>query len=81
VARLEGSERELERVAQASAGCSSPQKSRRITIVRNIHPLVLVLIATTLEVSGDALVRMAIYKHVGLARIALVVAGGPTTTV
>ncbi len=43
--------------------------------MQNIHPLGFLLIATTLEVSGDALVRMAIYKHVGLTRIALVVIG------
>jgi len=39
--------------------------------VQNISPLVFLLIATTLEVTGDALVRMAIYKHAGVARIAL----------
>jgi small multidrug resistance family-3 protein len=33
------------------------------------------LIATTLEVSGDALVRRAIYDYRGLARIGLAVAG------
>ena len=55
----------------ARAGFSS----RMIIVVQNIHPLVFLLIATTLEVSGDALVRMAIYKHVGLSRIALVVTG------
>ena len=38
--------------------------------VQNISPLVFLLVATTLEVTGDALVRLAIYKHVGLARIA-----------
>jgi len=43
--------------------------------MRNIHPLVFLLIATMLEVSGDALVRMAIYKHVGLARVALMMTG------
>jgi small multidrug resistance family-3 protein len=41
----------------------------------NMHPLVFLLIATMLEVSGDALVRMAIYKHAGLARAALMVTG------
>ena len=35
----------------------------------------LLLIATTLEVSGDAVVRLAIYGHAGLARIALLLAG------
>jgi len=43
--------------------------------VQNIHPLVFLLTVTILEVSGDAIVRMAIYKHVGLVRIALVMAG------
>jgi hypothetical protein len=33
------------------------------------------LIATTLEVSGDAIVRLAIYNHVGLLRLALMVIG------
>ena len=33
------------------------------------------LIATTLEVSGDALVRKALYDHVGLARAGLMLAG------
>jgi small multidrug resistance family-3 protein len=36
----------------------------------------LLLIATTLEVSGDAAVRLAIYNHAGVIRIALLLAGG-----
>jgi hypothetical protein len=40
-----------------------------------VHPLVFLLIATTLEVSGDAVVRMAIYNHVGLKRFGLFVCG------
>jgi len=36
---------------------------------------ILLLIATTLEVSGDAIVRLAIYNHAGLVRVALLVAG------
>ena len=43
--------------------------------VQNASPIVLLLIATTLEVSGDAIVRMAIFKHIGLARIALALIG------
>ena len=35
----------------------------------------LLLIATTLEVSGDAIVRIAIYQCAGLARIAFLLAG------
>ncbi|HWE45878.1 MAG TPA: hypothetical protein VG407_07600 [Caulobacteraceae bacterium] len=41
----------------------------------NIHPIVFLLIATTLEVSGDALVRRAIYDQQGLSRLGLAVAG------
>ena len=33
------------------------------------------LVATTLEVNGDALVRMAIYNHVGVGRVGLMLAG------
>jgi len=39
------------------------------------HPLVFLLIATTLEVSGDAVVRMAIYDHAGPIRVSLFLAG------
>jgi hypothetical protein len=35
----------------------------------------LLLLATTLEVSGDATVRLAIYQHTGLTRIALLLGG------
>ncbi|MHB8817148.1 MAG: hypothetical protein ACYDAE_28320 [Steroidobacteraceae bacterium] len=37
--------------------------------------VVLLLVATILEVSGDAIVRTAIYNHVGLARLGLFLAG------
>jgi small multidrug resistance family-3 protein len=47
-----------------------------VKIERNFHPLLVFLVtATILEVSGDALVRIAIYEHVGLVRIMLAVAG------
>jgi small multidrug resistance family-3 protein len=46
-----------------------------VKIVRNFHPLVFLVTATILEVSGDALVRIAIYEHGGLVRILLAVAG------
>lgn len=39
------------------------------------QPLIFLLIATLLEVSGDAIIRMAIYNHVGLARAGLMLAG------
>jgi small multidrug resistance family-3 protein len=46
-----------------------------IEALKGIHPIVLLVIATLLEVSGDAVVRMAIYNHVGLARLALFFSG------
>jgi hypothetical protein len=44
--------------------------------LQGIPPLILLIIATTLEVSGDAVVRIAIYSHAGLLRLALLAAGG-----
>jgi hypothetical protein len=41
----------------------------------NVYPIVFLIAATTLEVSGDAIVRLAIYDHVGVYRIALFAAG------
>lgn len=35
----------------------------------------LLLLATTLEVSGDATVRLAIYQHTGLTRASMLLAG------
>ena len=43
--------------------------------IQNIHPVIFLIIATTLEVSGDALIRMCIYNHTGLARIGLALIG------
>jgi len=39
------------------------------------HPIVFLLIATTLEVTGDAIVRKAIYQHEGLARAGVFLLG------
>jgi small multidrug resistance family-3 protein len=44
--------------------------------LQGIPPLILLIIATTLEVSGDAVVRIAIYSHAGLLRLSLLAAGG-----
>lgn len=44
-------------------------------LLQSIPPVVVLLIATTLEVSGDAVVRMAIYNHAGLARLGLFLSG------
>src|SRR3984885_5901156 len=41
----------------------------------SMHPVVFLLIATTFEVSGDALVRMGIYQHLGTSRLAYFLAG------
>jgi hypothetical protein len=43
--------------------------------LRNIHPVFFLIVATTLEVSGDAIVRMGIYNHAGAYRLALFAAG------
>jgi len=43
--------------------------------LQNAPAVVLLLAATILEVSGDAVVRTAMYHHVGLARVGLFVAG------
>lgn len=43
--------------------------------LQGLHPIFFLLVATTLEVSGDAVLRLAIFDHAGLWRIALFVAG------
>ena len=42
--------------------------------MKGVNPLLLLVIATTLEVTGDAVLRMALYNHVGLLRVALFLA-------
>ncbi len=42
---------------------------------QTLSALGFLLLATTLEVSGDAIVRVAIYNHAGLIRLALMLAG------
>jgi hypothetical protein len=47
-------------------------------MLKNIQSLPLIsfiLVATIFEVSGDAIIRSAIYKHSGLMRIALMLIG------
>jgi hypothetical protein len=46
-----------------------------INSLSGIHPLVFLICATILEVSGDAVVRMGIYGHAGPARAGLFLAG------
>jgi small multidrug resistance family-3 protein len=40
-----------------------------IKALHDIQPLVFLLVATVLEATGDAVVRLAIYDHAGAARI------------
>jgi len=46
-----------------------------IKTIQNIHPFVFILIATLLEVTGDAIIRTSIYNHTGIARIGLILLG------
>jgi hypothetical protein len=46
-----------------------------MNISQSLPALALLLLATTLEVSGDALVRVAIYNHVGVSRLGVMLAG------
>ncbi len=46
-----------------------------MNISQTLSALAFLLFATTLEVSGDAIVRLAIYSHLGLARLGLMLAG------
>jgi len=43
--------------------------------LQGLNPIVFLLIATTLEASGDAVVRLAIYDRVTMTRILLFLAG------
>ncbi len=43
--------------------------------LQQLPPVVFLIVATLLEVSGDAVVRLAIHDHAGPARVALFVAG------
>jgi hypothetical protein len=45
------------------------------SILQSTPLVVILLIASVLEVSGDAVVRMAIYNHAGAARLGLFVIG------
>lgn len=46
-----------------------------IKALQGVHPLVFLIVATTLEASGDAVVRMGIYDQVGPVRIGLFLVG------
>lgn len=44
-------------------------------LLEGIHPLVFLIVATTLEVSGDAIIRKAMYEHAGAVRVAFLLSG------
>lgn len=46
-----------------------------IKALQAANPIILLVIATVLEVSGDAVVRMAIYNHAGIIRAGLFLLG------
>jgi hypothetical protein len=46
-----------------------------LSTLQSIPIPLLLLVATTLEVNGDALVRLAIYNHTGFTRAALTLVG------
>lgn len=46
-----------------------------LKVLQNFPIPLLLLVATTLEVSGDAIVRMGLYQHAGLLRLACFFSG------
>lgn len=44
-------------------------------MLQTIHPIFFLIVATALEVSGDAVLRLAIYDRAGLYRVALFLIG------
>ncbi|HEY7929568.1 MAG TPA: hypothetical protein VID71_06125 [Steroidobacteraceae bacterium] len=42
---------------------------------QTLPPLVFLIVATVFEAGGDAILRKALYQHVGLARLGLFLAG------
>jgi hypothetical protein len=46
-----------------------------LKILQSVPPVVLLVIATLLEVSGDAVIRVGLYGRSGVMRIALFLAG------
>lgn len=47
-----------------------------VKLIQGVHPFIFILIATVLEVTGDAIIRKSIYNYTGVARIGLFVIGG-----
>ncbi len=53
----------------------APRASWRVKL-SGMPSIVVLLIATIMEVSGDAVVRLALFNHAGLVRVGFFVAGG-----
>ncbi|MFL5742556.1 MAG: hypothetical protein ACJ75B_20195 [Flavisolibacter sp.] len=45
------------------------------SILQNTHPIIFLIIATTFEVTGDAIIRKCIYNYSGGARIGFALIG------
>jgi drug/metabolite transporter (DMT)-like permease len=43
--------------------------------LQGVHPIFFLIIATVLEVSGDAIIRRTMFEHTGAARIGFGIAG------
>ncbi len=64
------------RLRGSSSRCSFVRSSCPMTkFFENTPVLVFLFIATTLEVSGDAVIRLAIYNHAGVTRLTFMLAG------
>jgi hypothetical protein len=46
-----------------------------IKSAQNMYPIIFILIATIFEVSGDAVIRTALFKHTGLMRLGIMFIG------
>jgi hypothetical protein len=44
-------------------------------ILQGLHPVIFLVMATVFEVSGDGIVRKAMYDHAGMARTGFVLVG------
>ena len=51
------------------------KKQQMMKAVQGLHPVIFILMATIFEASGDAIVRMAIFKYSGLIRIGIMLMG------
>ncbi len=45
------------------------------SMLQNINPIFFLIVATALEVTGDALVRKSMFEHTGLARLLVALLG------